>query len=160
MRDHRAFWTECTVLLTPCRDYLRAEFLPQALSMLSRMEVLLGKLLTTTECCWLHVYLQMACREGQYSMSNSDLDIDCITHEKGAHERTSGRMLRAILTLRAVFRMTSTEKLLMTPDYFEVQMVHVETVLKPIRFQHACSKKTSHSPLHGSKDTCLRLEKW
>ena len=130
--------------------------------MLAPMEVLLGKPLTTTGCCWLHAHLRMTYKKVRYIISSQtrDIDIDCITHEKGAHERTSGRMLRAILTLRAVFRMTSTEKLLMTPDYFEVQMVHVETVLKPIRFQHACSKKTSHSTLHGSKDTCLRLEKW
>jgi len=68
-----------------------------------------------------------------------DLDIDCITHEKRAHERTSGRMLRAILTLRAVSWMTSSEKFLMaSAKYFEVQMVHVDTVLEPICFQHAC----------------------
>jgi len=47
-------------------------------------------------------------------------------------------MLRAILTLRAVFRMTLSETLPMaSADYFEVQMVYVENVLELIRFQHS-----------------------
>jgi len=51
-------------------------------------------------------------RRAPLSIKHVAFDRESITHEKKAHNRTSGRMMRAILTLRAVFRMMCAETLL------------------------------------------------